>query len=49
MIIRYIRKKEIDLVVMSAHHRSRMNEFLLGSVSARVAERAGCSVMLLKN
>ena len=49
MIIRYIRKKDIDLVVMSAHHRSRMNEFLLGSVSARVAERAGCSVMLLKN
>lgn len=48
MIVRYIRKQDIDLVVMSAHHRSRFDEFLLGSVSARVAERAGCSVMLLK-
>ena len=48
-IVRYVKKRDIDLVVMSAHHRSRVDEFLLGSVSARVAERAGCSVLLLKN
>ncbi|RDE24840.1 universal stress protein [Motiliproteus coralliicola] len=49
MIVRYIRKQEVDLVLMSAHHRSKVDEFLLGSVSARVAERAGCSVLLLKS
>lgn len=49
LIVEYVKKKQIDLVLMSAHHRSRVDEFLLGSVSARVAERAGCSVMLLKN
>ena len=48
-ILLHIKRKEIDLVLMSAHHRSKLNEFLLGSVSARVAERANCSVMLLKN
>ncbi len=49
IIVDYVARKEIDLVLMSAHHRSRVNEFLLGSVSARVAERAKCSVLLLKN
>ncbi|MBE9398902.1 universal stress protein [Pontibacterium sp. N1Y112] len=48
LIVEYVRKKEIDLVLMSAHHRSRVDEFLLGSVSARVVERVTCSVMLLK-
>lgn len=48
-IVRYINKAGIELVIMSAHHRSKVDEFLLGSVSARVAERAACSVMLLKN
>ncbi|MEH6576934.1 MAG: universal stress protein [Amphritea sp.] len=48
-IVDYIARKDIDLVVMSAHHRSTVGEFLLGSVSARVAERSKCSVMLLKN
>lgn len=49
MINRYIKKNSIDLVIMRAHHRNKIDEFLLGSVSARVAERAGCTVMLLKN
>ena len=48
LIVEYVRKKNIDLVLMSAHHRSRVDEFLLGSVSARVVERVTCSVMLLK-
>ncbi len=48
-IVGYVKDKTIDLVVMSAHHRSRVDEFLLGSVSARVVERANCSVLLLKD
>lgn len=48
-IIRYIKRQKIDLVLMRAHNRSKLDEFLLGSVSSRVAERAKCSVMLLKN
>lgn len=49
MINRYIKKNNIDLAILRAHHRNKLDEFLLGSVSARVAERAGCTVMLLKN
>ncbi|MCV6611925.1 MAG: universal stress protein [Amphritea sp.] len=48
-IVDHIRNKGIDLVILSAHNRSAVNEFILGSVSARVAERAKCSVVLLKN
>lgn len=47
-ILGHIRDKGIDLVLLAAHHRSRLNELLLGSVSARVAERAGCSVMIVR-
>ncbi|EPJ51531.1 MAG: universal stress protein family protein [Osedax symbiont Rs2] len=48
-INRYVAKAGIDLVILRAHQRSKLNEFLLGSVSARVVERACCSVMVLKN
>jgi universal stress protein F len=34
---------------MRGHQRSKINEFLLGSVSARVVERAHCSVFVLKD
>ena len=47
-IVDYVDRKEIDLVIMASHHRSAVNHFLLGSVSARVSERAKCSVMLLR-
>lgn len=49
LILDHIKRESIDLVLMAGHHRSRLDEFLLGSVSARVAERAHCSVMLLKS
>ncbi|GGK62917.1 universal stress protein [Amphritea balenae] len=49
LIVDYVKRKQIDLVLMSAHHRNPVDEFLLGSVSARVAERSTCSVLLLKN
>ena len=47
-ILSHIKHYDIDLVLLAAHHRSRLDEFLLGSVSAQVAERAHCSVMLLR-
>ncbi|WP_020684003.1 universal stress protein [Marinobacterium rhizophilum] len=37
-----------DLIIMSAHHRGRLDSALLGSNSARVVERAQCSVLLLR-
>lgn len=49
MIVKYAKDQAIELIIMSAHHRSKVDEFLLGSVSARVVERAQSSVLLLKN
>lgn len=48
-INRYVQDKGIDLVVMHAHQRSKVNEFFLGSVASRVVERAKCSVYILKS
>ncbi len=48
-INKYVRNKGIELVVMRAHQRSKINEFLLGSVSSRVVERAYCSVFVVKD
>ena len=48
-INKYVRNEGIELVVMRAHQRSKINEFLLGSVSSRVVERAYCSVFVVKD
>lgn len=37
-----------DLIVLTAHHRSHLQEVLLGSNASRVVERAACSVLILR-
>ncbi len=44
-ILRYAKTQGIDLIVMPSRHRAQS---LLGSVSARVAERAHCSVLITR-
>ncbi|MDH3282033.1 MAG: universal stress protein [Gammaproteobacteria bacterium] len=44
-ILRYAEKRAVDLIVMPSRHRAQS---LLGSVSARVAERAKCSVLITR-
>ncbi|WP_210394606.1 universal stress protein [Motiliproteus sediminis] len=47
-IIKQARRMDADLIVMTAHHRSKVDHVLLGSNSSRVVERAGCSVLVLR-
>ena len=37
-----------DLIILTAHHRSHLQEVLLGSNASRVVERAACSVLILR-
>ncbi|GGO87624.1 universal stress protein [Marinobacterium nitratireducens] len=47
-IVEQAEKIHADLIIMSAHHRGRIDHALLGSSSARVVEHAHCSVMILR-
>jgi len=47
-IVEQAEKVHADLIVMSAHHRGRLDHALLGSNSSRVVERAHCSVLILR-
>jgi universal stress protein F len=47
-IIDHAKHTDVDLIIMAAHHRSRLDHALLGSVSSRVVERADCSVTVLR-
>ena len=47
-IVKQAKKIHADLIIMSAHHRGRLDTALLGSNSARVVERAQCSVLILR-
>lgn len=46
-ILRYARKRS-TLVILGSRGLSALDRFLLGSVSARVAQQAGCSVLTVK-
>tara|TARA_R110001583_G_scaffold13663_6_gene58252 strand:- start:402 stop:833 length:432 start_codon:yes stop_codon:yes gene_type:complete len=48
-IIKQAKKINADLIIMTAHHRNVVDHALLGSNSARVVERAGCSVLVLRS
>lgn len=48
VICQYARDHEVDLIVLGAHGRSGLREFLIGSTAERVARHAHCSVMLAR-
>jgi len=48
-VLYYAKKRDIDLIIMAAHNRSRVNEFLMGSTSHRVVDRSSCSVLVLRD
>ncbi|WP_339890809.1 universal stress protein [Neptuniibacter pectenicola] len=47
-IIKHALRCNADLIIMTAHHRGKVDHVLLGSNSSRVVERAGCSVLVLR-
>jgi len=47
-IVKQAKRVGADLIIMTAHHRGKVDHALLGSNSARVVERAACSVLVLR-
>ena len=47
-IIQFLERKEIDLVILGSYGASGMGLVLFGSVAKRVAHRAHCSVMIVR-
>lgn len=47
-IVHYAAEKGCDMILMGQRGKSRMEQWLLGSVSKRVASYAHCSVMIVK-
>ncbi len=47
-IISMAEKLKTDLIVMPSHNYTRVENILIGSVTAKVVERAHCSVMVLR-
>jgi nucleotide-binding universal stress UspA family protein len=48
-IIRYARRRRIDLIVMGTHGRSALLSMLLGSVAERVVRKAPCPVLTVRH
>ena len=48
MIVKTAKEDEFDLIVVGSRGLSGVNEFLLGSVSDRVADKATCPVLIVK-
>ncbi|WP_207061172.1 universal stress protein [Motiliproteus sp. SC1-56] len=48
-IIKQAKRLGADLIIMTAHHRGKVDHVLLGSNSQRVVDRAPCSVLVLRS
>jgi len=47
-LIDYVKEQSIDLVVMSTHGRTGIENALIGSVTEKVVRNAPCSVLVLR-
>ncbi|WP_121609106.1 universal stress protein [Mesobacillus foraminis] len=48
VIVDYVNKNRFDLVVIGSRGLNGLQEFVLGSVSHKVAKRANCPVLIVK-
>ncbi|MEX2103781.1 MAG: universal stress protein, partial [Bacilli bacterium] len=48
VIVKYANENEVDLIVLGSRGLNALQEFVLGSVSHKVAKRANCPVMIVK-
>lgn len=47
-IVQYANSEQFDIVVIGSRGLNALQEFVLGSVSHKVAKRANCSVLIVK-
>lgn len=47
-IVKYANENQVDLIVLGSRGLNGLQEFVLGSVSHKVAKRANCPVMIVK-
>jgi nucleotide-binding universal stress UspA family protein len=48
MIVQYANNNQFDVVIIGSRGLNPLQEFVLGSVSHKVAKRANCSVLIVK-
>lgn len=48
VIVKYANENSVDLIVLGSRGLNALQEFVLGSVSHKVAKRANCPVMIVK-
>ncbi|MEX2416751.1 MAG: universal stress protein [Paenibacillaceae bacterium] len=48
VIVKYANENNVDLIVLGSRGLNALQEFVLGSVSHKVAKRAHCPVMIVK-
>ncbi|MDR4503907.1 MAG: universal stress protein [Candidatus Scalindua sp.] len=48
-IVKTARKDDIDLIIMGSHGRTGLSHALIGSVAERVARKAHCPVLIVKD
>lgn len=48
-IVEYTEEREVDLLVIASHGRSRIQKFFYGSTTERVVRSAACTVMVTRS